>query len=109
MVDGLFQVQNAVALVLSVALFAMMIFAFVDALRHREDAYRAAGKLTKVAWCAITGVCAALGLLSIGNPLQIFEILAVVGAAVYLADVRPALQRVSGRGGRSNNGPYGPW
>ncbi|AKU15692.1 DUF2516 family protein [Luteipulveratus mongoliensis] len=108
MVDGLWQVQNLVALVLGIALFAMQVYAFVDALRHREDAYRAASKLTKTWWCAITGVCAALGLLSITNPLQIFEIIAVVGAAVYLADVRPALQRVIGRGGR-NEGPYGPW
>ncbi|MDE9365534.1 DUF2516 family protein [Luteipulveratus sp. YIM 133132] len=105
--NGLFQVQNVVALVLSIALFVMQLSAFVDALRHREDAYRAAGKLTKVWWCAITGVCAALGLLSLGNPLSIFEIIAVVGAAVYLADVRPALHRVMGRG--RNEGPYGPW
>mgnify|MGYP002756010844 CR=1 FL=1 len=107
--DRLFEVQNLIAFLLGIALFVMQLFAFIDALRHREDAYRAAGKLTKVAWCAITGVAAVVGFLLMTNPLNIFSLLAVVGAGVYLADVRPALQRVSGRGGRSNNGPYGPW
>lgn len=105
--DSLFQAQGWVALLLGVALFLMELFAFIDALRHRTDAYVAAGKLTKPAWCGITGVCAALGFILFRNPLNIFGIAAVVGAAVYLADVRPALQRVLGKG--SNNGPYGPW
>ncbi|KNX38220.1 DUF2516 family protein [Luteipulveratus halotolerans] len=107
--DRLFEVQNLIAFVLGIALFGMQLFAFIDALRHREDAYRAAGKLTKVAWCAITGVAAAVGFVTMTNPLNLFSLLAVVGGAVYLADVRPALQRVSGRGRGSNNGPYGPW
>lgn len=103
----LFQVQNTVALVLSVVLLGMEVFALVEAVRHRADAYVAASKMTKSAWCAITGLCAVLGFLSIGNPLTIFGLIAVVGSAVFLADVRPALQRVLGR--RSNDGPYGPW
>lgn len=103
----LFQVQNTVALVLSVVLLGMEVFALVEAVRHRADAYVAASKMTKPAWCAITGLCAVLGFLSIGNPLTIFGLIAVVGSAVFLADVRPALQRVLGR--RSNDGPYGPW
>lgn len=107
---SLFEVQSTIAFVLGIALFAMELFAFVDALRHRADAYVAASKRTKTIWLAVTGVAAVLGLLVIQNPLSIFGILAVVGAAVYLADVRPALQQVSGRGGKGQNmGPYGPW
>jgi len=37
-----------------------------------------------------------------------FGVIAFVAAAVYLADVRPALKQVSGRGG-GRQGPYGPW
>jgi hypothetical protein len=43
----------------------------------------------------------------VNNPISMVSILAVVGAAVYLTDVRPALNQVRGRGGSS--GPYGPW
>ena len=33
---------------------------------------------------------------------------AIVAAGVYLADVKPALDQVMGRG-QGNQGPYGPW
>ena len=33
---------------------------------------------------------------------------ALVAAGVYLADVKPALDQVMGRGG-GTQGPYGPW
>jgi hypothetical protein len=52
-------------------------------------------------------VCALVGFVTFLSPLNLFGILAVVGAGIYLADVRPALQQVSGRG--SAQGPYGPW
>lgn len=106
---NLVHVQATVALVLGVALFAMQVFALIDCVRHRPDAFTAAGKLSKPAWLAITAIACALGLLSIQAPLQIFEIIAVVGAGVYLADVRPALLQVTGRSRDKNSGPYGPW
>lgn len=108
MLPGLFQVQAWVGLVLGVLAFAMEVFALVDAVRFRPATYPAAGKRTKGLWVGITVACVLVGLLSIQNPVGILGILAVVGAAVYLADVRPALQRVSGHG-RGNQGPYGPW
>lgn len=105
-----YAVQGFVGLILGVAAFAMELFALIDAARHRPDAYVAAGKRTKTFWVAITAVCVAIGFLSIQNPVGIFGVAAVVGGAIYLADVRPALQRVSGRGhGSSHQGPYGPW
>lgn len=105
--DTFSNVQDGIALILSIGVIALALFAFVDSLRHRVDAYPAAGKLTKPIWCAILGVGFLLALLTFGTPLNIFTLLAVVAASVYLADVRPALRRVLG-GGRSN-GPYGPW
>ena len=52
-------------------------------------------------------VAVAIGFVTAQNPLGI-GILPVVAAAVYLADVRPALRRISGRGS-SGNGSYGSW
>jgi hypothetical protein len=101
--------QSTVTLILGVAALALEVFAFIDALRHRPDAYVAAGKRTKQFWLIITGIAALVGFVFVFSPLNLLGILAVVGAAIYLADVRPALQQVSGRGRGSSQGPYGPW
>lgn len=107
---SLVHVQETVALVLGVALFAMQLFALVDCIRQRSDAFTAAGKWSKAAWLAITAVAAMIGFLFILSPISIFEIAAVVAAGVYLADVRPALQQVTGKArGNNSSGPYGRW
>jgi hypothetical protein len=107
---NVFAIQNLIVLVLGLAAFATEVFAFVDALRHRSDAYVAAGKQTKQLWVIILGVATAIGFVVFLNPLGFIGIIAFVAAAVYLADVRPALRSASGRGGSgSNMGPYGPW
>jgi uncharacterized membrane protein len=108
---SVFDLQNLIVLVLGVAAFITEVFAFVDALRHRSDAYVAAGKLTKQLWLIILGVAMAIGFVVFLNPLGFIGIIAFVAAAVYLADVRPALRAASGRGGSggSHMGPYGPW
>lgn len=95
--------QGTIALVLSLAILAMEVFAFVDALRQRSDAFVAAGKRTKTIWLAVTGVAALLGFLTLGNPLNLFALLGVVGAAVYLTDVRPAVRSVGGGRGRASD------
>lgn len=101
-------VQNTVTLVLGVAAFIMMAWALVDCLRTRQDAFPAAGKRTKSFWLILTGVAAAIGFISIYAPLNIFNLAAVIAAAVYLTDVRPAVRSLRGGGG-SQMGPYGPW
>jgi hypothetical protein len=108
-VPGLFAAQNLVLTLLSLAAFALEVFALVDAARHRPDAYTAAGKLTKNKWLLILGIAAAIGFVFLlSSPLGFLSIIAVVAAAVYMVDVRPALQRVTGRG-NSASGPYGGW
>lgn len=105
-------VQGYLVLALGIAALACEVFALGDALRHRPDAYVAAGKRTKTFWTVVLVVAAVLGFITFTNPLGflILTIIAFVAAAVYLADVRPALRQVSGRGGgRSNHGPYGSW
>jgi hypothetical protein len=107
-VGHIFAAQNLVLVLLSLAAFALEVFALVDAARHRPDAYTAAGKLTKNKWMLILGIATAIGFIFLfSSPLGFLSIIAVVAAAVYLADVRPALQAVSGRGRGSSSGPYG--
>ncbi len=101
--------QAMILLVLGIAAFAAELFALVDVLRRRPDAFRAAGKRTKNFWLVINAVAAALGFVLLINPLSIFGLIAVVAAAVYLTDVRPALDQVSGRRRGGHQGPYGPW
>lgn len=101
---GLFRdFQSFVLLVLGVAAAAAELFAFVDALRAPERAYVAAGKRTKTFWLVITGLALLVGVVVIDNVLNLFGLIAFVGAAVYLADVRPALRQVLGKGSHRPN------
>jgi hypothetical protein len=116
-VELLNNLQNGVLLVLGIAAFGLEAWALVDAVRRPAGAFVAAGKRTKTFWVAITAVAAAIGFVSLPFvDLGFLGILAVVGAAVYLADVRPAVRQYGGgprrgdRGGRGGDqGPYGPW
>ena len=62
-------IQMWIFLILAVALLALEIWAFVNALRFRPDAYTAAGKRSKVFWCVLTGVAMLLGFLSLPYPI----------------------------------------
>jgi hypothetical protein len=102
--------QSLVMLVLGVFAFGTQVVALADALRHRPDAFVAASKQTKQRWLIILAVATAIGFVSLLGPLNIFNLIAFVAAAVYLVDVRPALRQITGRGGgRTQSGPYGPW
>jgi Protein of unknown function (DUF2516) len=98
--------QQIIGLVLGGAALGLAVFGLVDALRHRPDAFTAAGKKSKNFWLAVLGVCVVLSFYQFPSPFYLPWILAVVGAGVYMADVRPALRQVMGRGS-SNEGPYG--
>ena len=105
---GFTNFQSTLVLILGLAALACEGFALVDALRHRPDAYVAAGKRTKTFWMILLLVAVVLGVVTLFEALSIFGLIGFIAAAVYLADVRPALRQVSGRG-RRNDGPYGPW
>ena len=115
--DALWSLQALLLVALELAAFGVQVFAFVDALRQRPDAYTAAGKLTKRLWLLITGIAFAVGIIFVINQLQApaymgyvfhpINIVALVAAGVYLADVRPAIRSITGGGGSS--GPYGGW
>ena len=100
--DGLYSFLS----LLSLAVLVGQVVVLIDAAIRREDAYRAAGKLTKQGWLIILTVAVAANML-LG---LLFTIIGVVVAMVYWVDVRPALKEVSGnRRDRSRQGPYGPW
>ncbi len=81
---------------------ALALWAFIDALIRPANAYAAASKLSKPAWCAITALAVVFAQLSSPMSLTIFWIAASVASIVYLVDVRPAVRGLQ-RGG--NN----PW
>ncbi|KGN34340.1 hypothetical protein N802_13425 [Knoellia sinensis KCTC 19936] len=108
---GLGQAQAYVLFALTIAALAVEAYAFVHALKTRPDAFAAAGKRTKNFWLAVTGLAVLLGFVALGGTILFLAIIGVVAAGIYLADVKPAVDSVQGRG-RGNNlhqGPYGPW
>ena len=91
---NVFALQGSLMLVVLVALLLVKGFAFASSLRYPAEAYEAAGKLTKPAWCAITGIGFLAQLLLAGSPLNIIGLVFTIAALVYLADVRPALAEI---------------
>jgi len=108
MFDIFGSVQLLIAFVFGVGALVLSGFGLVDALRHRPDAFVAAGKASKNIWVAVLAVAVVMSVYSVVTPFSLPWILAVVGAGVYAVDVRPALLRVTGRGS-SGDGPSGRW
>jgi hypothetical protein len=90
-----FEFQGYVSLVVLLAMLAVKGFAFVSSLLFSAEAYTAAGKLTKPAWCAILGLGFAAQLILASSPFGLINLAAVIAAFVYLADVRPALHEMT--------------
>ena len=82
--------QDLVFFVLYWGVLALAVWAFVDALIRPANGYVAAGKLTKPGWAAITGLAALI--LFWQGPMSFLGLPAVIGAIVYLVDVRPAVK-----------------
>lgn len=89
--------------VIAVVLFAVEIWALVNALRFRPDAYTAAGKRTKLFWGLLTGLALLIGFLSLPAPVgrggasMLLMIIGIVISGIFLADVLPALRSVMER------------
>ena len=90
-----FQVEGTIELIVFFVLLAVKIFAFGSSLLFSAEAYNAAGKLTKPAWCIILGLGVAMQLVFTG--LGFLSIAFTIAAFVYLADVRPALASLTRR------------
>ncbi|WP_043443324.1 DUF2516 family protein [Arthrobacter sp. L77] len=103
-------IQTYLYLALGIVALGIEVWALSDCVRRPGTAFEAALKRTKGFWLALTGGAVVVGLLSVlggGSGFNLFQLVAIIAACVYLADVKPAVSQTSGRGG--NQGPYGPW
>lgn len=91
-----FAIQSGFMTLVTLVLFALQAWAFIDAVSRRPDAFMAADKLTKPGWLIILGIALAAHLL-IWNPVSFLNLIGAVAAIVYVVDVRPALRAVTGR------------
>jgi hypothetical protein len=94
---NVFAVEGITMLVIEIVLLAVKIFAFVSSLRFPDEAYRAAGKMTKAAWTIILGLGMVAQIVLAGSPLNLINLALTVAALVYLADVKPALSPLTRR------------
>jgi hypothetical protein len=85
----------AVVSVLNLVLlvFALVIqgVALVHCVTQRSDAFPAIGTLPKGAWVAILAVCLVLTLL-LYRPINLFALIGIAAALIYLLDVRVGLR-----------------
>jgi hypothetical protein len=77
-------------------LVALRAWAFVDCLTRKVAAFPAVDKLTKPAWLAMLLVAGLFATFISSAPTGPISLISAVIAAVYLADVRPAVREVSG-------------
>lgn len=101
---------------LGLVAFGVQVWAFSDALRTPPAYFERVYKRTKMFWAALTGGGAFFGFLYVIVPIttllppatgfsMLLTLAGATAAGVYLADVRPALAEVRGRGrGNQNRG-----
>lgn len=82
--------SNLIVMALWVIFGLVKVWAFIDCLRRRPDAFPAVGRASKVLWLILTGVSMLTGFLP-GLTLGIFGIAGLVIALVYLFEVRPKI------------------
>lgn len=88
--------QTLLLLALGIGAVAFQAWALIDALRYPAEAYAAAGKLTRQGWLLILGVSLAIGIITFRAIVFSMGWIAVVPAGLYFADVRPALEQITG-------------
>ena len=82
------------------SLVALRVWALADCVTRKAAAFPAVDKLSKPAWVAILVLSGVLGTL-LGPPttpysaVSVFSLISAGIAAVYLADVRPAVREIS--------------
>lgn len=89
-------VQGTVLTVVWLVLLVVKALAAIDCLRRPAAAFPAVGRQTKVLWLIITGLALLTGLLP-GLTIELIGLAGTVAALVYLFDVRPRLQDITGR------------
>jgi hypothetical protein len=106
-------VQVVLFLGLALVGLALEVWALVDAAGRPAQAFSWAGKRTRNFWLLLLGGAALAGFLALPPPVgfgmmpTIIMLGAVVPAAIYLSDVRPAVRGF--RGGRRQPPGRGGW
>jgi hypothetical protein len=96
-VFALFQIQSLFLLVITLLVFVLQAWAFVDAVSHKPEAFVAADKLTKPVWLIILGLALGAHMLFWQNPIGFLNLIGTVAAIVYIVDARPALRGLTRR------------
>jgi xanthine/uracil permease len=91
---SIFALPSLILMAVSLVMFVLQAFAFVDAASQRPDAYTAADKLTKKAWLIILGLGVVAHML-FWDPINLFNLAGIVAAIVYIVDVRPAIRSLT--------------
>ncbi|MDX6309943.1 MAG: hypothetical protein QOI06_2989 [Nocardioidaceae bacterium] len=86
-----FRIEDYATWVLFFPIVAMKVFALADAVYRKDAFYVAADKQNKVFWVILLAVFLVLQVL-LRSPIQMFNLIGTVAAAVYLVDVRPTLR-----------------
>ena len=96
-------VEYYFTIVVTLTLLVIELFALLNCIKQRADAFPVVGSLSKNAWFGIllasvlvTAICG----LWLQQTVSIFAFAAITAAAIYLLDVRPALRdATNGSGG----------
>lgn len=80
--------------IVQVGCLALELWALIDCLTRRADAFPAAGKLTKPGWLVITALATVITFFT--GAIGFLGIAAIIAAIVYLVDVRPAIREITG-------------
>lgn len=95
-------IQFGVLAIIQIAVFVMTLIAFIDSLRFKDEAYKAIDRHSKVLWCSILGVAAALAFVNLpitggSGGLGLLGIASIVAAGIYLGDMAKKLRAVQPR------------
>ncbi|MFN8125192.1 MAG: DUF2516 family protein [Candidatus Nanopelagicales bacterium] len=90
---GFMAFQSIVTIAVWAVFLVLKVWAFVDCLRQRPDAFPAVQRQNKNLWLILTGLSALTGLLF--DPLGIIGIAGVVVALLYLFEIKPRIAELT--------------
>jgi hypothetical protein len=91
-----FAIESGIMLVVTLVLFAVKAFAFIDALGRPEQVFPAADRQTKKFWLLILGLFL-LEHIIFWQVLGILSLIGTIAALVYVLDVRPTVRSLTSR------------
>lgn len=91
-----FAIESGIMLVVTLVLFGVKAFAFIDALGRPEQVFPAADRQTKKFWLLILGLFL-LEHIIFWQVLGILSLIGTIAALVYVLDVRPTVRSLKSR------------